>query len=107
MPELISNRYEIIKQLGSGGFGRVYLCKDIEQQKEVAIKVLLPVNEDDPKARERFEKEARRTINLDHENIIDVKDFGYDDKGIPYIVMEYLPGTLGELLEETKNIDPE
>ena len=51
MANLIANRYEIIKELGSGGFGRVFLCKDIKLQREVAVKRLNPVSESDLKAK--------------------------------------------------------
>ena len=107
MANLIANRYEIIKELGSGGFGRVFLCKDIKLQREVAVKRLNPVSESDLKAKEKFKKEAIRTLDLHHKNIIKVEYFDFDEEGIPYFVMEYLEITLKEILSQKNKLSSE
>ena len=82
------DRYEIITRLGSGGCGAVYSAYDPVMRRNVAIKVLLPV--DDRAMLERFHREAR--VNLRHENIVTMHDFGYLDDQLfqPYLVMELL-----------------
>ena len=106
MPDLIANRYEIVKTLGSGGFGRVYLCKDTHLGRDVAVKVLHPISDGDEKAQEGFRKEAQRTAKLQHSNIVSVYDFFFEDN-TPYLVMEYVPKTLKEHLDANKRLSPE
>jgi serine/threonine protein kinase len=82
-------RYEIIRELGRGGFGRVYLANDPLMKCEVAIKVLS--HADDPEMLARFRDEAAATRRLNHESIVTIYDVG-EEQGVPYIVMEYLQG---------------
>jgi serine/threonine-protein kinase len=90
-------RYEVIERVGRGGMGVVYLGRDPQIGRPVAIK-LLRVTDDD--IRERFLQEARSAGRLKHPNIVTVYDFGeYDDQ--PYIVMEFVEGTtLAEVIRE-------
>jgi serine/threonine protein kinase len=82
-------RYEILRELGRGGFGRVYLANDPLMKCEVAIKVMS--NADDPEMLARFRDEAASARKLRHESIVTIYDVG-DERGVPYIVMEYLQG---------------
>jgi beta-lactam-binding protein with PASTA domain len=89
--ELISGRYELGRQLGSGGMARVYLGHDRLLDRQVAIKVLSEPYASDPQFVERFRREASHAAGLNHPNIVAVYDRGEVD-GSYFIVMEYLAG---------------
>ncbi len=89
--ELIGDRYELGRQLGSGGMARVYLGHDRLLDRQVAIKVLSEPYASDPQFVERFRREASHAAGLNHPNIVAVYDRGEVD-GSYYIVMEYLAG---------------
>lgn len=92
-PEVVlSDRYELLERLGTGGMAVVYRAHDLRLDRYVAIKILRENYSPDPAFRERFHQEARAAANLSHPNIVTVHDFGYDN-GRLYIVMEYVPGT--------------
>ena len=95
----IANRYEIIKEIGSGGMSDVYLALDTVLQREVAVKVLKGDMSDDPVSLERFKREANTLTKLSHPNAVDVYDVG-DENNTHYIVMEYVKGyTLKQLIK--------
>ena len=89
--ELIGDRYELGRQLGSGGMARVYLGHDRLLDRQVAIKVLSEPYASDPQFVERFRREASHAAGLNHPNIVAVYDRGEVD-GSYFIVMEYLAG---------------
>jgi eukaryotic-like serine/threonine-protein kinase len=93
------DRYEILKSLGTGGYGEVYLADDQKRKRKVALK-LLRNEEVDAVAIERFRREAKKYgIALNHENIALVLDSGMD-RGRHFIVFEYIEGrTLKQILE--------
>jgi serine/threonine protein kinase len=87
-------RYQIVSRLGEGGMGTVYLAKDPELQRTVAIKILSAYSDQSAhgdELRERFSREARSVAGLKHNNIVTIFDIGEDD-GRPYIVMEFIDG---------------
>ena len=85
--------------IGRGGMAVVYLARDDELDRPVAIKVLAGHLADDPVFRDRFVREARLAAGLSHPNIVQIYDAGEDD-GTPYIVMEYVDGrSLADELE--------
>ena len=93
------NHYEIIRPLGQGGMGEVYLARDTRLGRRVALKFLLTV---DSQLSARFTVEARATAQLTHENIVALYDVGEHD-GLPYMVLEYVPGkTLAAWLKERR-----
>src|SRR5689334_17683203 len=76
----------------------VYLAQDEELHRPVAVKVLAENLAGDAALRERFLREARLAARLSHPNVVSVYDAGETEDGLPYIVMEYVPGTtLAEL----------
>src|SRR5690349_14523613 len=88
-------KYTIEREVGRGGFGRVYLAHDPEMERKVAIKVLR-----DPEKLKYFEFEAFTTGKLQHRNIVTIYDRGKDEEGNPFLVMEFLEGhTLKELVD--------
>ena len=91
-PKILGNRYEVLESLGSGGMAMVYRCRDLNLQREVALKVLRETYIQDPTFQANFLQEARAAANLSHPNIVTVFDFGQDQNRL-YIVMEYVSGT--------------
>ncbi len=85
----ISDRYEIIRNIGEGGMANVYLARDIILDREVAIKILRGDLASDEKFVRRFQREALSASSLSHPNIVEIYDVGEDD-GQYYIVMEYI-----------------
>ncbi|MBA4188132.1 MAG: hypothetical protein C0467_08950 [Planctomycetaceae bacterium] len=86
------SHYKILKQLGSGGMGAVYLAQDEGLQRRVALKVMLPSAAADPLSKERFLREARASAAVRHDNVVTIYQVG-EDRGIPFIAMEYLAGS--------------
>lgn len=68
------SHYRIIKKLGAGGMGEVYLAEDTRLGRKVAIKRLLPKSAGDERARKRLIREARAAARLDHPNICAIHD---------------------------------
>ena len=94
----LGQQYEIVRQLGRGGMGAVYLARERSLERFVAIKVLRPDLADAPEARERFRREARIAARLSHPGILPLHAFG-EVGGLWYFVMGYVRGvTLGERL---------
>lgn len=83
--------YEIQSPLGAGGMGEVYRAKDTRLDRTVAIKILPAHLSDDPKAKQRFDREARAISSLNHPNICTLYDVGHQS-GTDYLVMECLEG---------------
>jgi serine/threonine protein kinase len=104
----IDGKYAIERELGRGGMGAVYLALHIGTERHVALKVIAPEFMRRQEFVERFRREARAAGRLRHPNVVDVTDFGFADTpqgNVAYLVMEYLDGcTLGEILEEEKNL---
>jgi serine/threonine protein kinase len=82
------HQYELIRQLGSGGMGTVFLARDTRLGRRVAIKFL---HAKDPEIAKRFIREARTTARCSHENIVVIHEVG-EFQGSPFMVLEYLQG---------------
>ncbi|AEV72129.1 serine/threonine protein kinase [Mycolicibacterium rhodesiae NBB3] len=94
--EALAGRYELRGLLGRGGMAEVHDGWDTRLNRAVAVKLLHPAISADVDARRRFEDEAHAAASLNHPNIVAVHDSG-EHKGVPFIVMERLPGrTLGD-----------
>ncbi|MCX6576941.1 MAG: serine/threonine protein kinase, partial [Candidatus Aminicenantes bacterium] len=88
---LYAGRYEIIKELGRGGMGKVYKVLDKEIQEEVALKLLNPEIASDEKTIERFRNELKYARRITHRNVCRMHDINRD-KDTYFITMEYVPG---------------
>ncbi len=88
---LISDRYRLEEQIGSGGMSTVYRAFDPTLERWVAIKLMHRDISQDPDQLERFRREARAVAQLNHPHVVTVIDAGEDD-GAPYIVFEYVEG---------------
>jgi serine/threonine-protein kinase len=83
--------YRILEKVAAGGMGVVYLARDEQLERDVAVKVLPSGTLTDESARRHFRKEATALAKLNHPHIETVYDFGTQD-GIDFLVMEYVPG---------------
>ena len=83
-------RYELLEELGRGGMGIVYLARQTDLGRLVAVKELGAFHAPDRAAAQRFVLEARLASSLSHPNVVTVHDF-FEYAGRPYIAMEYLP----------------
>ena len=100
-------RYQVIRELGRGGFGIVYLARDPNLGREVALKVPLPGMVDAPEVRRRFLREAQAVSGLDHPNIVPIHDA--ETVGpVAYIISAYCPGPslAAWLREQTEPVAP-
>ncbi|GEO46751.1 Stk1 family PASTA domain-containing Ser/Thr kinase [Companilactobacillus kimchii] len=88
---LVDGRYEILGTLGEGGMANVYLANDTLLNRKVAVKALRYDLQDDESVKRRFAREAKATSGLSNPNIVNVLDVG-NDKGVQYIVIEYVDG---------------
>jgi serine/threonine protein kinase len=98
------SHYKILKKIGQGGMGEVYLAEDTRLQRKVAVKVLPGAVASIPEGLARFEREAQTAAALNHPNIATIYDVGSDARPdgsqVYFIVQEYLEGqTLQELLK--------
>jgi serine/threonine-protein kinase len=102
---ILSNRYRLEEQLGSGGMSIVYRAHDLMLERTVAIKLLRKDYSNNPQFRQQFRQEAKAAASLSHPNIVTVHDFGLDSNQL-FIIMEYVPGNdLKSLLREKGRID--
>ena len=83
--------HRIIRLLGSGGMGRVWLAHDDRLDRDVAIKVMLPAKAIEPISRERFLLESRAVARIDHPHVVTIHHVG-EEGGLPYLVMPFLEG---------------
>jgi serine/threonine protein kinase len=91
-------RYQLLKRLGEGGMGSVFLAEDTTLGRRVALKIPLFGPEDGPEGRERFYREARAAATLDHQYLCPVFDVG-EIEGRLYLTMAYIEGkSLAELI---------
>lgn len=93
-------KFTIIKVLGNGAMGEVYLGEDPAIGREVAIKTILPSAAGGPESKERFAREAKAAGVLNHPNLVTIYEFG-EDQGVMYIAMELVKGhDLEELMRD-------
>ncbi len=88
---LLNGQYRILRLLGRGGFGFVYLAQDTLLHEEVALKELIPALVGDAEMLKRFLAEAKATMRLRHERIVATHNV-FSERDSYHIVMEYLPG---------------
>ena len=109
--QLLQGRYHILRQLGQGGMGAVYLAEDARLGRQCAVKENLADPNANPQVlaqmRQQFQVEARILAGLDHPNLTKVYDF-FQDGGNEYIVMDYVEGdNLATLLQRQGGPLPE
>jgi serine/threonine-protein kinase len=103
----LGDDYELLGELGSGAFGRVYRVRDLTLEREVALKVLHPYLTTDPAVVERFRREARAAAQVMHPNIANTYDFA-GRAGLIWYTMEYVHGNnLGHLVRSEGPLAPD
>ena len=102
--KLLADRYRILRKLGEGGMGMVYLAEDSElDNTKVAVKFIPPVLAGNPRAIKNLRREAQVAMQLSHPNIVRLHDL-HTDGHQKFLVMEYIEGkTLDELLAERQD----
>ena len=85
------NRYEIIELIGEGGMGRVYKARDLELDREIALKIIRGESSGDPSVLKRFKQELLLARRITHKNVVRIYDLG-EARGIKFFTMELIDG---------------
>jgi predicted Ser/Thr protein kinase len=103
--DLLCGRYELLQLLGEGGMGAVYKARDVELEREVALKVIKPEMADHPEILQRFKQELILARQVTDRNVIRIFDIGEAEK-TKFITMEYLEGeNLNQILSERGKLE--
>ena len=95
---IVDQRYKLLRKIGEGGMGYVYLAEQLNISRNVVIKLLKPEFCINDEQLSRFKREAELASKLSHPNCVTIHDFGFHERA-PYIVMEFLEGqALSELM---------
>ena len=99
---VVAGRFEVVRRLGMGAMGAVYLAKQKSMDRQVALKTLQTHYLQNEHLLRRFYLEAKAASKLDHPNIVKIYDFGIDeDLKLPFIAMEFLTGEdMGDLIQQ-------
>jgi eukaryotic-like serine/threonine-protein kinase len=84
--------YRVLRVVGRGGMGIVFVAEDTVLHRQVALKVMRPAHAQKPAARERFLREARATALIEHDHIVTIYQVG-EDGGVPFLAMQLLKGS--------------
>ena len=94
-------RYQVLRAIGRGAMGAVYLAEDPLLKRRLAVKVVLAVGEERLNALERFKREAEISAQLNHPNVVTIYDVGEEPSLGPFLAMEFVEGSsLGRLIME-------
>ena len=97
---VIADRYHVIRKLGEGGMGQVYLAEHVRMGRKSAVKVMSPGMVNDTDAISRFNREASNASRISHPNVAAIYDFGETTDGLIYLAMEFVEGEpLTKLIE--------
>lgn len=103
----IGVRYEIVRLLGKGGMGEVYLARDLELGREVALKLVAPHLANTPGMLDRFRREIQLSSLVTHPNVLRVYDLG-ESGGLRFLTMQYIEGrSLATVLAEERPLPME
>jgi serine/threonine-protein kinase len=105
---VVAERYHILKKLGEGGMGAVYLGEHVKMGRKSAIKVMTSSMAHDPEAIARFNREASNASRINHPNVCAIYDFGETPDGVIYLAMEFIEGgSLGDVLDREGTLPPQ
>ncbi|HUX35349.1 MAG TPA: serine/threonine-protein kinase, partial [Gemmatimonadaceae bacterium] len=104
---IIADRYHVLRKLGEGGMGQVYLAEHVKMGRRSAVKVMNPGMVHDADAISRFNREASNASRINHPNVAAVYDFGETGEGLIYLAMEFVEGPpLTSLIEQLGALPP-
>ncbi len=104
----VGGRYEVLEIIGRGGLGFVYKVRQVHLDRICALKVSSEAVSRDQDGMTRFEREAKLASSLQNDNIVAVYDFGLEDAGFYYLVMEYVDGqNLENILQQQGRLPAE
>jgi eukaryotic-like serine/threonine-protein kinase len=104
---IVADRYHVLRKLGEGGMGQVYLAEHVKMGRKSALKVMRPNMVADADAISRFNREASNAARINHPNVAAVYDFGETSDGIIYLAMEFVEGEpLTDLLQRQGCLPP-
>jgi serine/threonine protein kinase len=89
---ILADRYHVIRRIGEGGMGQVYLAEHVKMRRKSAVKVLHQGMVHDPDAISRFNREASNASQIQHPNVAAIYDFGETSEGLIYLAMEFVDG---------------
>jgi formylglycine-generating enzyme required for sulfatase activity/serine/threonine protein kinase len=96
--------YRVLRLLGQGGMGAVFLVEDPALQRQLALKVLLPQHASSAEAKARFVREAKAQAAVEHDHVVTIHHIG-EDRGVPFLAMPLLKGqTLGDALQANPQV---
>jgi tetratricopeptide (TPR) repeat protein len=105
---VIAERYHVLRKLGEGGMGQVYLAEHVKMGRQSAVKVMHPAMVHDADAIGRFNREAANASRIDHPNVAGIYDFGETSEGLVYLAMQYIEGeTLTGIVREHGALPPQ
>lgn len=105
---IIAERYHVMKKLGEGGMGQVYLAEHVKMGRKSAVKVMNPGMVNDADAISRFNREAANASRINHPNVAGIYDFGETSDGLIYLAMEFIEGqSLTSIVEDNGALHPE
>ena len=90
--DVIAERYHVLKKLGEGGMGAVYLAEHVKMGRKSAVKIMNPGMVNDADAIQRFNREATNASKITHPNVAAIYDFGETKDGLIYLAMEFIEG---------------
>ena len=104
---IVADRYHIMRKLGEGGMGQVYLAEHVKMGRKCALKVMHPGMKADVDAISRFNREAANASRIAHPNVAAVYDFGETPDGIIFLAMEFIDGPpLTSIIEQQGALPP-
>ena len=105
---IIAERYHVLKKLGEGGMGQVYLAEHVKMGRQSAVKVMNPAMVHDADAIGRFNREAANASRINHPNVAGIYDFGETPEGLVYLAMEFIEGeTVTDIVKANGALPPQ
>jgi serine/threonine protein kinase len=105
--QVLADRYRVLRSIGEGGMGRVYLAEHVKMGRKSAVKVMSPALAPTPEAISRFNREAANASQIHQPNVAAIYDFGETADGTLYLAMEYVEGeTLTSLVQREGPLNP-
>jgi serine/threonine-protein kinase len=105
--QVLADRYRVLRSIGEGGMGRVYLAEHVKMGRKSAVKVMSPSLAPTPEAISRFNREAANASQIHQPNVAAIYDFGETADGTLYLAMEYVEGeTLTALVRREGALPP-